>query len=711
MGVWGRKFRIWAGALQSRLRNVRTSTGHAAAELADILNSVPQVLWSASADGRLDFVSDQWERDYGGSPARLLDEGWLDFVHPDDRARTVATWTRALESKSHYQMEFRMRRPASGDYRWIIVSASPAFDDHGNIVRWYGSSADIHDRVTAQQTLAEEERLYRSVLEASADCIRIISADGRIEFMNGPGLALTEIGDISAIEGRFWWDFWPEDMRKILQESVSTARSGRTARFSGACPTASGVHKWWDVVVTPIPDSDGETRRILAISRDITVERQKSEELRWASEHDALTSLPNRRAFQARLQAAVIRSMRLETKVGLLLVDLDHFKHVNDTLGHSAGDAMLIEFAKRLRRAIPAEGCVARVGGDEFAIVLEGIESAEDLLIAGENVSLALNAPVKVHGRAVSGGASIGGALFPDDGDSANDLFKVADTALYALKAEGRGGTKLFHAHMREEAQRVASQLSLARVAVNERSVVPVYQPKIDLQTEAVVGFEALLRWEHPRRGLQPPESIEEAFKDYELAAKIGGLMHRKVFADMRQWIDLRLDFGRISINAAPAEFLRDDYAERLLERLAERSIAPSLLELEVTEHVLMANGSKYVRRALVKLKAAGVNIALDDFGTGHSSLSHLRDFPVDVVKIDKSFVQQMGRDAEIGAIVTAVVNLADSLDIASVAEGIETPEQKELLRLAGCDIGQGYLLGKPMAGDVVVSRLAKVAA
>ena len=679
--------------------------------LVEILNRVPQVLWSANGDGRLDFVSDQWERDYGGSPTRLLIEGWIEFVHPDDRARAVAAWTRALESKQEYSNQFRMRRPADGDYRWITVTARPALDEWGNIVRWYGSSSDIHEQVIAQQTLAEEERLYRSVLEASADCIKIISADGRLEFMNGPGLTLTEIVDFSAIKGRFWWDLWPEEMRPTLQDAVATARSSRTARFSGPCPTAGGVHKWWDVVVTPIPDVDGETRRILAISRDITAERQKSEELRWASEHDSLTSLPNRRAFQARLQAAVIRSMRLETKVGLLLVDLDHFKHINDTLGHAAGDALLTDFAKRLRRAIRSEDCVARVGGDEFAIVLEGINCAEDLLIAGENVSLALSAPVKLQGRAVSGGASIGGAVFPDDADSAHDLFKVADTALYALKAEGRGGTKLFHAHMREEAQRVASQLSLARVAVNERSVVPVYQPKIDLETGAVVGFEALLRWEHPRRGLQPPETIEEAFKDYELAAKIGGLMQHKVLGDVRRWLDGGLDFGRISINAAPAEFLRDDYAERLLERLVQRSISPGLLELEVTEHVLMANGSKYVRRALIALKAAGLNIALDDFGTGHSSLSHLRDFPVDVVKIDKSFVQQMGRDDEIGAIVTAVINLAGSLNIASVAEGIETEEQMQLLRMAGCNIGQGYLIGKGMPADLVVSRVSARAA
>ena len=264
---------------------------------------------------------------------------------------------------------------------------------------------------------------------------------------------------------------------------------------------------------------------------------------------------------------------------------------------------------------------------------------------------------------------------------------------------------------MREEAQRVASQLSLARMAVTEASVRPFYQPKLELATNKVAGFEALLRWSHPTRGLQAPETIEEAFKDYELASKIGELMQYKVLEDVRRWLRAGIDFGRLAVNAAPAEFLRDDYAERLLERLRCYGVAPCNLEIEITEHVLMANGSRYVHRALAELKKAGVTIALDDFGTGYSSLSHLRDFPVDVVKIDKSFVQRMISDPEISAIVTAVINLAHSLNIESVAEGVETQEQADLLRAAGCSLGQGYHLGEPQPADFVASRLAARAA
>jgi diguanylate cyclase (GGDEF)-like protein len=397
--------------------------------------------------------------------------------------------------------------------------------------------------------------------------------------------------------------------------------------------------------------------------------------------------------------------MRNGTKLGLLLIDLDHFKHVNDTLGHAAGDIMLKQFAARLRKNVRAGDFVGRIGGDEFAIVVENISSGDDLLVVGEKAAAALKNPLRIQGRALSGGASIGGAQFPDDAETANELFKVADTALYALKAEGRGGTKLFHAYMREEAQRVASQLSLARIAVNGASVCPHYQPKIDLSTGQVHGYEALLRWTHSSKGLQPPDTIDEAFKDYELASKIGSLMQEKVLADMQSWANANLDVGRISINAAPAEFLRDDYAERLLAKVGQFGLSASLLEIEVTEHVLMASGSKYVHRALALLKSAGVTIALDDFGTGYSSLSHLRDFPVDAVKIDKSFVQRMLVDLEISAIVSAVINLAKSLRIVSVAEGIETKEQSAMLRAAGCSLGQGYFLGEPRPASAILLR------
>lgn len=670
--------------------------------LARVLNSIPHVTWSADADGHLTFVSHQWERDFGGSVETFLANGWLDHIHPDDRQQAAEGWRKAITSPKRYSAEFRFRMPY-GEYKWVCVRGQPEMKD-GSVARWFGTCTDVTERVQAREELEESERLYRGVLEATADCIKILSPQGNILLMNAPGLKTMEIQDFSQVDSRYWPSLWPEDMRQTVEAALASALEGQTARFSGYCPTAENTPKWWDVVVTPMNSADGSIKRLLASSRDMTADRQKTQDLLWTSEHDVLTALPNRRSFQKRLHAAALRAMNSDSRLGLLVVDLDHFKHVNDTLGHEAGDALLVEFAARLKQSIRSSDFVARLGGDEFAIVMENVADGAELLRTGESIVQRLRSPLRVEGRVLSGGASIGGALFPDDAAHAHDLFKLADTALYALKAEGRGGTKLFQSHMREEAQRVSSQLSLARVALTEASVVPHYQVKVDLTTGHPNGIEALLRWKHPSRGIQPPETIEEAFKDYELATKIGHLMQTKVFEDLKAWRRQGLDFGRISINAAPVEFLRNDFAERFLQRLEQAEISPEMIELEVTEHVLMDRGSRSVGRALALLKAQGVKIALDDFGTGYSSLSHLRDYPVDVVKIDKSFVTQIEEDQEIRAIVDAVVKLAASLRIVSVAEGVETAEQANMLRQVGCNLGQGFLYGRPVDGDVLVA-------
>jgi diguanylate cyclase (GGDEF)-like protein/PAS domain S-box-containing protein len=563
-----------------------------------------------------------------------------------------------------------------------------------------------------RSALHDSEALNRSILESSADCIKIISSDGSIELMNAPGLCAMELDSPYQVMGRDWPSLWPAAMQSSVRDALDQARGGAPARFTGFCPTALGSPRWWDVVVTPMRSEDGTVVRLLAISRDITVTRAAAEELRRASEHDWLTGLPNRRAFESHLQAATLRAMESGSAVGLLLIDLDHFKHVNDTLGHAAGDLLLKTFSRRLRESVRAQDYVARLGGDEFAVILHRVQDEAELLDAGRSILSRLHDPIVFDGRMVSSRASIGGAMFPRDAGCANDLLKHADTALYALKASGRGGTKLFHGYMREQLQLAATQLSLARIGIADRTLLPVYQSKVELGSGRIIGFEALMRWQHPTRGLQLPDTLAEAFKDYELASAIGEQVQQRVLGDIAEWTERSLAFGRVSINAAPAEFLRDDYAERLLDRLADQSIPPRLIEIEVTEHVFLDRGADYVSRALQALHDAGVVISLDDFGTGYSSLSHLRDFPVDIVKIDRSFVAKVTLDPEIAAIVTAVIDLAASLSIDVIAEGIETTDQASFLQIAHCSFGQGYLFGRPVLADEVphILRMARLA-
>lgn len=680
-------------------------------QLADrILNSVPQVIFSIGPDGWPDFVSKQWSEHYGGDPSQLLGRGWLKVIHPDDRRSALRGWVHAYASGEPYEAEFRVRL-ADGSYRWAEARARPDKDVQGKVSRWFGTWTESHERVLAEQALKSSERLYRSILEASIDCVAVLSPDGVVELVNGPGVDATELDSAAEIQGKHFLRLWQRKSEQLVTAAITKARSGEVARFQSFCPTAKGTPKWWDVVLTPMLDETGGVSGILAISRDISAEREKSEQLRWASEHDPLTLLPNRRAFQARLQSATLRAMQTGDQVGLLLIDLDHFKHVNDSLGHIAGDVVLQAVAERLKDSLGPNDFVARVGGDEFAIILGQVRDCDDMLAFSDVMFARLRTPLRLAGRAFSASASIGGAIFPQDADSANDLFKTADTALYALKDAGRGGTQMFHPHMLEQVENAASQLGLARHALSERTVVPAYQSKVDVQSNRIVGFEALLRWNHPTNGLQLPATVEEAFKDYELAAKIGELMQNNVARDIRSWMERGLEFGRISINASPAEFLRDDYAERLLAVLEAHGVPGSAIEVEVTEHALLDHGPHFVARALAALKQAGISVSLDDFGTGYSSLSHLRDFPVDLVKIDKSFVQQMTHDPEIASIVAAVINLARSIEIEVVAEGVETAGQLELLRAMGCGLAQGHLFSRPVEEIEVVKLLGKIRA
>lgn len=666
------------------------------AQFRKMLDRIPQMVWSTCARGLPDYYSRSCY-EFAGIPDGSVDEiVWADFFHPDDRQRSLELWKRSIRTGEPFEMEYRLRHH-SGGYRWLLARARAEVEDNGATVRWYGTCTDIHERVKAQKALQEARSLQESVLDASADCIKLIRLDGTVEFMNSPGLRAMEIDSLQGVLGKSWLTLWPNDGQPAVEQALASAVQGQVSRFTGSCPTASGKPKWWDVVVTPVMDDAGTVTRILSISRDVTLQRETTRQLQWASDHDALTDLPNRRAFSRHLQAATIRAMQHGGDVALLLVDLDHFKHINDTLGHPAGDHLLQAFGQRLRESVRATDFVARLGGDEFAILAEGARGTLDPVAIGKAIVERLNQPVWFEGRQISAGASIGGAVFPRDAQSANELFRNADIALYALKDGGRGGTRMFHGQMRERAQIVASQLSMARVALCAGSVEPHYQQKVDLRTGRIAGMEALLRWRHGTRGLQLPATVAEAFKDYELAAKIGDLMQRKVFTDLKRWLSLDLPVGFVAINAAPAEFLRDDFAEQMIARMAEHSIPASLVEIEVTEHVFSGRGAEYVARALKTLDKAGVRIALDDFGTGHSSLTHLRDFPVDVVKIDRSFVEKMTDDLEVRAIVSAVIALSRSLEIDVVAEGVETAAQRKMLVHEGCQLGQGYLFGKPV--------------
>ena len=438
-----------------------------------------------------------------------------------------------------------------------------------------------------------------------------------------------------------------------------------------------------------------ELRRALAERDDHAAAQQStSQELRWLADHDTLTGLGNRSLFQSRLQETISNESR-RCRTAVMILDVDHFKQINDTLGHDAGDKVLKAISENLKAATRSTDTLARLGGDEFGIILHNIATEQDIATVTRSIFSRLQRPITYRDRVIDARVTIGAAIFPDHAVTAADLIRHADVALYAAKSAGRGRCAMFDPAMLLAAQQHAAMIDRARAALADGTVVPCYQPKVDLATRRLTGFEALLRIRRPDGGYDLPGTIAAAFDDMELAVKLGAAMIAGIAADMRGWLDAGLDFGRVALNASASEFRDHGYANRVLGALAAAGVPADRLELEVTETVLLDRDARSVERALLVLAAAGVRIALDDFGTGYASLSHLNRFPVDILKIDRSFIERVAEDAGSGAIVNAILDMADNLGIETVAEGIETAVQADYLRTRGCRVGQGHLFGR----------------
>jgi diguanylate cyclase (GGDEF)-like protein/PAS domain S-box-containing protein len=686
---------------EERLRLVHEATG-----LAD---------FEAGPDG-IAKVSERFVEQTGLPPGTtdLPLGAWLKLVHPDDRERLHRTIAKSLESDDAFSCEFRIIRADNGEVRWISSRTKMERNEAGEAIRSIGAHLDITEQKQVEEALRESEERFRLAAEAAG--LGVWDYDAVLDRREWSG-RMRQIFGVDA------------DAEATLELAQSRIHPADRARFTrrlhgmleGKC------ERFADTFRITLPDgrpdrwvaldgwrtrkADSRLRRIILTARDVTDEKTAEERIRWSANHDPLTRLANRSLFQEKLDLAICAAAAEGGTVGLVLFDLDHFKQINDTLGHDAGDMLLKMFAERLRGVVRAQDTVARFGGDEFAIVLPEIEDEQSLIQLTASLQDRLREPYVHEGRLLDCRVSMGASLYPQHGDTPKQLLKNADVALYAAKAAGRAQVSLFEPHMRDALQRRASMVQLARDAIRDDRIVPYYQPKLDLRTGAVTGFEALLRWRTPRGGIGTPASLEAAFEDLEVAAAISDRMIERVIGDMRGWLDKGVAFGNVAINASAAEFRRDTFAERLLDQLREAKIPARFLQLEVTETVFLGRGAEYVHRALALLHARGVTIALDDFGTGYASLRHLKQFPVDKIKIDQSFVHGMASDPGDAAIIHAVINLGRSLGIRVVAEGIETEAQARRLIELGCEYGQGYLFSKAISARRVPALVAAGAA
>jgi diguanylate cyclase (GGDEF)-like protein/PAS domain S-box-containing protein len=448
--------------------------------------------------------------------------------------------------------------------------------------------------------------------------------------------------------------------------------------------------------VAPIHDREGQATGAVIVFRDVSAARAMALQLTHSAEHDFLTGLPNRMLLNDRVNQAIILAPRHLKKVAVLFMDLDGFKHINDSLGHPIGDKLLQSVAKRLVNCVRAADTVSRQGGDEFVVLLSEVEQSEDPAITAVRLlhAVAEAHPIDQHDLHIT--TSIGVSVYPDDGLDAETLIKNADTAMYQAKENGHQSYQFFKSAMNVRAVKRQSIEENLRRALERREFALHYQPKINLKSGMISGAEALLRWTHPVRGAISPADFIPVAEDCGLILPIGQWVLQEACKQARSWLEAGLPLATIAVNISSMEFRDDNFLESVFATLKDTGLDPRCLELELTESVLMKRAES-AASVLKTLRASGVQIAVDDFGTGYSSLSYLRKFPIDALKIDQSFVQQIMTAPDDATIVTAIISMGRSLKLRVVAEGVETQEELEFLQTHHCEEAQGYYFSRPV--------------
>jgi diguanylate cyclase (GGDEF)-like protein/PAS domain S-box-containing protein len=466
-----------------------------------------------------------------------------------------------------------------------------------------------------------------------------------------------------------------------------------------------GALFWNQLYVAPVPNPDGETTHHIGVINDVTALIRYQEQLEYQANYDGLTRLPNRNLLRDRLQHALVVAQRHQNGVAVVFIDLDGFKNVNDSLGHSVGDRLLAVVADRLARCARATDTVARHGGDEFVVVLSDTSDEQSLIAWMERVRASISEPVWLDGTELYVGCSMGASLFPQDGEDAETLMKKADLAMYRAKDMGRNTFQFYQPEMNASAGARMNLERRLRRALRDNEFLLHYQPQVDINSGQIVGVEALVRWRDPEVGLVPPSSFIPVAEESGLIGPLSEWVLREACRQNKAWQDEGLPPARVSVNLSARHFQQRNVAKLVKQVLAETGLEPQYLELELTESTIMRNAEEAVTM-LNELHALGIGLAIDDFGTGYSSLSYLKRFPVDRLKIDRSFVSDIGVSNDDETITSAIIALAHSLKMQVIAEGVETSAQLDFLKERACDEMQGFFFAKPLPRDAIPGML-----
>ena len=684
----------------------------AEARYRTLVENIPAVTYIQNLDhtGNPAYISPQLKNVLGYEPAEAISDPYhrVSTIHPEDRERVLAEDRRTDETGEPFGMEYRQIH-RDGRTVWVQDEAVVIRDEMGDAKYWLGVQLDITERKEAEDRLRDSREKYRSVVESVREVIFRTDSDGRYTFLNP---AWTEVTGFSIEEslGKSYLEFvHPDDLERSTRDFDAMGNHGEGyLKYESRFVTKSGGLKWIEVSFREYFNEEGDFVGASGILNDVTERKALEEELEYRAYHDSLTGLPNRMMFNDRVNHALDRSLRQRFMVAVLFLDLDNFKVVNDSLGHEMGDRLLAEAAERLRVCLRPEDTICRLGGDEFAILLEESNLAGATWVA-QRIADALREPFRISAQqeifvTTSVGIALGDAASGGSPhDISKELIRKADMAMYRAKSSGKARYAVFDSDMDEKAAaRLSLENELRRAAEMEEFQV-YYQPMVSISTGEVVGFEALLRWEHPERGLLLPDSFISLAEETGLIVPIGRWVLQEACRQAREWGEARDPSGlrspTLSVNLSGLQFHYPGLAREVSYVLDQSALEPDALMLEITESVAMEDAEPAMQ-SLWKLKSLGVKLAIDDFGTGYSSLSYLRSFPVDRLKIDRSFVEALGHSPGDNTIVAGMIGLSQGLGIEVVAEGVETDEQLRQLRRLGCDIVQGNKFWKPLPAE-----------